>query len=81
MDKKMLKDIDAVVKKGRYCTRTEFVRDSIRRRLTDAEKEEARRKIRANLGFLKGKTKNISDEEASRLASIEMAKKFGITLD
>ena len=48
MEKKMLEDIDKNLKKNRYSTRTEFIRDAIRRRLTQQEKEEAIRKLEAN---------------------------------
>ena len=41
MENKLLKDIDKTIKKHRYSTRTEFIRDSMRRRLIDLEKEEA----------------------------------------
>ncbi len=60
MEEKLLKDIDSTIKEHRYSTRTEFIRDAIRTKLNDLEKEEAIRK----LAQLKGaSTKKISEEE------------------
>lgn len=80
MEKSFLKEIDTTLKKNRYSTRTEFIRDSIRKNLTELEKEEAIKKLAEFKGSLKGKSK-LTDKEAGRLAGIEAAKKFGIKLD
>lgn len=40
IEKGIIKDIDKSLKKYRYSTRSEFVRDAIRQKLTDLEKEE-----------------------------------------
>ena len=80
LEKGLLKKIDEAVKKHAYSTRTEFIRESIRRKLTDLEKEEAIKKLTAFKGSLKGKAK-MSDEEARERAGRAMAKKFGIKLD
>jgi Arc/MetJ-type ribon-helix-helix transcriptional regulator len=77
MEKSMLDTIDASLCKHLYATRTEFIRDSIRRRLTQLEKEEIFRKLDAIKGSLKGKAK-MSDEEARRLVSQEYIKKFNL---
>lgn len=79
MEKKLLTDIDATIKKHRYSTRTEFLRDAIRTKLTDLEKEEAIRKLHENFGSLKGKIK-MTDEEARRLVLEENLKKFNLSL-
>lgn len=55
MESELLKDIDNTLKKNKYSTRTEFIRDSIRRRLTDLEKEEAIKKLITMKGSLKSK--------------------------
>ncbi len=80
MEDELLKAVDTNLKKHRYSTRTEFVRDAIRSKLTQLEKEEAIKKLTEMKGCLKGKGK-MSDEEAGRLASIKIAKKFGIKLE
>lgn len=80
MEEGLLKAIDTNLKKHRYSTRTEFVRDAIRCKLTQFEKDEAIKKLTEMKGSLKGMAK-MSDEEAGRLASIKIAKKFGINLE
>lgn len=79
MEKKLLTDIDANIKKHRYSTRTEFLRDAIRTKLTDLEKEEAIRKLHENFGRLKGKIK-MTDEEAGELAVRSLAKRLNVPL-
>jgi len=79
MDRNLLNEIDRTMKKHRYSTRTEFIRDSIRTKLTQLEKQEAIKKLQALRGTFK--TKSISDEEAREIAGKKMAKKFGIDLD
>jgi Arc/MetJ-type ribon-helix-helix transcriptional regulator len=76
LDQAMLKDVDASLEKHRYSTRTEFIRDAIRRRLTDLEKEEAIRKLESFKGILKGKGKNISDDEARMIVGKELEKEL-----
>lgn len=80
MEESLLKEIDSSLENNRYSTRTEFIRDSIRKRLTDLEKEDAIRKLAAFRGSLKGKAK-MSEEDAGELAFQELAKQHGIKLD
>jgi len=80
METKLLEDMDNALKKHRYSTRTEFIRDAIRKKLTDLEKEEAIKKLAAFKGSLKGKAK-MSDEEARELAFKELAEEFGVPLN
>jgi len=80
MDESLLDEIDSKLKTHRYSTRTEFIRDAIRDKLTNLEKQDAIKKLIKFKGSLKGKSK-MSDKEASRLASLKIAKKFGIKLD
>ena len=75
-----LHDIEETIKKHRYSTKTEFVREAIRDKVKELEKEEILKKLAKFKGSLKGKAK-MSDEEAGRLASLKIAKKFGIKLD
>jgi len=82
MKKNLLNDIDKTLKENRYATRTEFIRDAIRHKLSDAEKEAAIKKLESLKGCLKGKAKsNISEEEAGDLAFQEIAKRLGVKLD
>ncbi|MFH1505384.1 MAG: ribbon-helix-helix domain-containing protein [archaeon] len=80
MDEALLKEIDNNLQKYRYSTRTEFLRDAIRSKLTDLEKKEAIRKITAMKGSLKGQFR-MSDREARRLVGNEIAKKHGFELE
>lgn len=80
MEETLLKDIDRNIKKHRYSTRTELIRDAIRKQLSDFEKEEIIKKLTALKGSLKGKGK-LSDEEAGELAFKKLAKKFNIPLE
>jgi metal-responsive CopG/Arc/MetJ family transcriptional regulator len=76
----LLNTIDNSLEKFNYSTRTEFIRDAIRTKLTELEKEEAIRKLTGLKGSLKGKAR-MSEEEARKQAGREMAAKFGIKLD
>lgn len=61
MDGSILKDIDETVKKHRYSTRTEFIRDAIREKLQEMEREE---RLKKYFGASKKKT---TDEELERI--------------
>jgi metal-responsive CopG/Arc/MetJ family transcriptional regulator len=80
LDEQMLKNIDSVLKKHNFSTRTEFIRDAIRSRLSRLEKDEIIAKLAALRGTFKSKT-NLSDEEVRELVFKETAEKFGIKLD
>jgi Arc/MetJ-type ribon-helix-helix transcriptional regulator len=82
MEKEMVKEIDSKLKENRYSTRTEFIRDAVRHKLSQMEKELIFKRLEQAKGSLKGKAKsNMSDEEAGELAFKEIATKFGIKLD
>jgi metal-responsive CopG/Arc/MetJ family transcriptional regulator len=53
MEGKLLHEIDSMIRDYRYSTRTEFIRDAIRTKLNELEKEEAIR----NLVSMKNDTK------------------------
>jgi len=72
--------IDNILKPLNFNNRTEFIREAIRAKLNEVEKEKIIRKLAAFKGSLKGKSK-MSDEEASKRASAAIAEKFGITLN
>ena len=56
----LLKEINKKLGKNRYSTRTEFIRDAIREKLSDLEKEE----ILRELVRLKGSSKKRTSDEA-----------------
>ena len=59
LENELLKEIDQNLSKHRYGTRTEFIRDAVREKLSDLEKEEA---IRA-IAHLKGSSKRKTTDE------------------
>lgn len=80
MEHSLLREIDGSLKRHRYGTRTEFIRDAIRSKLKEIETEEVLKRIAAFRGSMKGKAK-MGDEEAGELAFRAIAKKHGIPLD
>lgn len=80
MEGNLLNEIDKYIKRFRYSTRTEFIREAIRNKLYDIEAEIAIRKLAKLKGSLKGKAR-MSEEEAGELASRRIAKRLGIKLD
>lgn len=78
MEEELLHDVDSSIKSHRYSTRTEFIRDAIRTKLNDLEKEEAIKKLAELKGSLKAKK---SDEEAGDIAIRKIAKKLNVSLD
>ena len=55
-----LRDIESIMKKHRYTTKTEFIREAIRDKIHDLEKEEALLRLKSLYGASKRKT---TDEE------------------
>jgi len=80
MEKELVEEIDKTLKENRYSTRTEFIRDAVRHKLSQIEKELIFRKLEQAKGSLKGKAK-MSDEEAGEFALQELSKRLGIPLD
>jgi metal-responsive CopG/Arc/MetJ family transcriptional regulator len=80
MEEGLLREIDSTLKNHRYSTRTEFIRDAIRTKLSQLEREETIRKLAAFRGSLKGKA-GMSEERARELAVKELAKELKVNLD
>ncbi len=80
LERGILLEIDEKLKEHRYSTRTEFIRDAIREKLSDLEKEEVIKKLIRLKGSLKGKSK-MSEKKAGELAIKSVAKRLGINLD
>jgi Arc/MetJ-type ribon-helix-helix transcriptional regulator len=82
LDGEIVNKIDSSLKNLNYSNRTEFIRDAIRCKLSQIEKEDIKAKLRANLGALKGKRiSNKTDEEIREEVTKEFAKKFNVKLD
>jgi len=56
LEENLLTEIDQKLAKHRYSTRTEFIRDAIRMRLSDLEKEDLLRAVSQLKGSSKRKT-------------------------
>ncbi len=59
LEEKLLNEIDQKLAKNRYSTRTEFIRDAIREKLSDLERDE----ILRELVKLKGSSKKRTSDE------------------
>ena len=64
----LLKEIDHKLNKNRYSTRTEFIRDAIREKLSDLEKEEILKKLAKLKGSSKHKTTDAELHKSRELA-------------
>jgi metal-responsive CopG/Arc/MetJ family transcriptional regulator len=64
LDEGMLKRIDKIVKENNYGTRTEFIRSSLREKMSQLEKDELLKKIMVLKGSVKTRT---SDAELRRI--------------
>ena len=71
MEDNMLSEIDQKLGQHRYSTRTEFIRDAIREKLSELEKQE----VLKNLSKLQGSSKKKTSDERLQAAR---DKAFGI---
>ncbi len=82
LENEFLHDIKKTMKKHRYTTKTEFIREAIRDKIKDLEKEEAFKKLESHFGKFKGKKTTYKQErEVREKVGKEIAKRFGIKLD
>lgn len=86
LDKSILNEIDSNLKKHRYSTRTEFIRDAVRdkliemenRKLSDEEKKELFKAVDKARGILKTKTSDEDLRRAREKAGKIFIKKFNL---
>jgi Arc/MetJ-type ribon-helix-helix transcriptional regulator len=71
-----LKDIESSIKRHRYSTKTEFIREAIRDKIKDLEKEEALLRLNKLYGASKRKTTNKQLLKAGEDAFEELARKI-----
>ena len=64
LENELLNEIDHKLVKYRYGTRTEFIRDAIREKLSDLEKERLLKELTKIKGFSKHKT---TDEQLHKI--------------
>ena len=58
LDSRFAKDVEKTMKRHRYSTKTEFIREAIRDKITDLEKQEALLRLKAGYGASKKKTRD-----------------------
>ena len=76
-----LEDIEKTMKKHRYTTKTEFIREAVRDKIKDLEKEEALLRLKKAYGASKRKTTDEQLHKASEKAVKEIAKELGVNLE
>ena len=77
-DERSLKNLGKIMQKFGYSTKTEFIREAVRDKIRDLEKEEALKKINKIFGKYKGRTTDAQLHEAGEKAFEELAKKHRI---
>lgn len=75
-EKEFLEDIEKIMKKHRYTTKTEFIRESIRDKVKDLEKEEALMRLKKFYGASKRKTTDAQLHEARERAFEELEREI-----
>ena len=78
MEDKLLEEIDQKLEERRYSTRTEFIRDAIREKLSELEKEEVLKNLAKLKGFSKRKTTDGQLHTAREKVADMLEKKFNI---
>ncbi|MBU1975723.1 MAG: ribbon-helix-helix domain-containing protein [Nanoarchaeota archaeon] len=76
-----LKDIETAMRDNRYSTKAEFVREAIRDKIKDLEKEKALMRLEKVYGASKRKTTDAQLKKAREKAVRQLAKKHGVKLD
>ena len=76
MDAAVLSEIDRKLARYRYSTRTEFIRDAIRSKLSELEKRELLREIDRLYGASKRKTTGKQLHAAGEKAFRELERRF-----
>ncbi len=76
IDGKILREIDQTVQDHRYSTRSEFVRDAIREKLSELETEKMLRHIEKTAGSSKRKTTDEALHRAGEKVMQQLAKRF-----
>ena len=72
LEENVLKEIDENLVKHRYSTRTEFIRDAIREKLSELEKEELLKAV----AKLRGASKRKTTDEQLHLARERLVEKY-----
>ena len=78
LEEGFLQDIETIMKRHRYTTKTEFIREAIRDKIRDLEKEELLLKAKNLYGASKRKTTDEQLHKAGEKAFAELEKELGI---
>ncbi len=81
MDKRFLQDVDNVVRKQKYQSRTEFIREAMRDKLNTIEKDAALRELKIFRGSAKKQVDDKRLHEIREEIAKKYAKNFDISLD
>ena len=81
LEDEFLEDIQKTMKKHRYTTKTEFIREAIRDKIVDLEKEEALMRLEKAYGASKRKTTDAQLKKAREEAARDIAKELGVNLN
>ena len=76
LEGEFLKDIQSIMKKHRYSTKTEFIREAIRDKIKDLEKEELLLKAKMLYGASKRKTSDEDIHKAGEKAFRELEREL-----
>lgn len=76
IEESIVKEMDSNLKKHRYSTRTEFIREAIRDKLSTLEKENLKEELKKYLGASKTKTTYKKERKIREEVGKEFAKKF-----
>ena len=76
LDNVFLHDIERYMKKHRYITKTEFIREAIRDKMKDLAKEEALLRLDQAYGASKRKTTAVQLKKAKAMAFADIENKF-----
>ncbi len=71
------REMEKIMKKNRYMTKTEFIRESIRDKIRELEKREMLKSVDKIFGSSKHKTTDEELHRARERAVKELEKKFG----
>ncbi len=74
LEENLLCELDQKLKNHRYSTRTEFIRDAIREKLSELEKDEILRNLALLKGSSKRKTTNLELHKAREKVFKELEK-------
>ena len=77
LEDSFLEDIEDIMKKHRYTTKTEFIREAIRDKIRELEKEEALLRVTKLYGTSKRKTIDEQIHKAGEKAFKELEKELG----